>query len=812
MASDVAADSLNTQGIQYIPHTHFNTIDFDAIAFHKPDVYSTLLENFEEIFKDGPTGFDATDAAMMRTHKAIRENNSIAYLNCIEWKKYQGTDQGHHRPKKGVLGSVTNPNEQYDPMVMALWTTHLVQMLGGDTKTTQAITKQKIWFRVDANRKLEEARFAPNPPKDPVELATRHEQWIQRRQQQKEDQARVAREVRSIVRDEMGKGATQEPSNLTGDLTMMSPEKSAGAATTTDTAQNDQGRLLSDAVVRIINGQLIVEYNGERYSAPDTAFRKEGAAVTQKGTDNFPTHLQAGPVKIENSGGATGLEGLGTGPPRVNTTAVAGGGGNQLLGSTQAGNTSTTGGSGGGTTAGANAGSGGNATSGGGSSSGASSNPPPGSNSGGPGDGSRRFVTQPSATSVIVHTQSEPTILPFVTPENPMDREDKMKEYLKNARRDFEFHGISDPRKMKAGLVLKGGDQIQTIEQNGYRPREGLYAINIMDNEYDALEKTILHHFCHQANELYRRHRFRALRPRPQEVVGAFHLRLEEAAHKCDFPQMEKEKQILNQLIDHWPDKSVNERALTENWNLKRYLEKAAARQHTKYQMNEMGMKSTSSREVVDVFQVKREDGGYCGKCGKPSHPRDECPARGDRCYRCDSLNHWAVTCSVPARMSYPPRENRYQDRYPRMQQKERQSGYRYDKEHRHRSSGGRMNQPEYRRKPSTERMDQRYRRKEGVQRKYEERGKDDRKENGKERSGKDYGKKKDHRHEKRRNDKYGFKKKGKRFVRKLDEEEHVDGATGGPSGQSGSESDREYTDTDTDTETSSDDSGSQSE
>ena len=126
------------------------------------------------------------------------------------------------------------------------------------------------------------------------------------------------------------------------------------------------------------------------------------------------------------------------------------------------------------------------------------------------------------------------------------------------------------------------------MRKSGYSPFEGPYAITSNDNVYEILEKTILHQFCHAATELFRRHRFRALRPRPQEVVGAYHLRLEEQANKCGFPQQEKEKQILTQLLDHWLDRSLNERALTENWNLKKYLEKASARQYTKMQINEI--------------------------------------------------------------------------------------------------------------------------------------------------------------------------------------------------------------------------------
>ena len=779
MTEQLAADTVNTEGLgaSYMPYLDLASVDYDRVFTSNNQKYADLCMGFEEIFD--PITFE--DEALKTTLAIIEKRGPgvLCYLNSLRWDKYQTSSK---KDRQEAVRKWRKLLEQTFPTSFEF----------------QSMTKQKLFLQVkDRTETLWTwvgAYLTPTPVRDTTSLASRAANLqTARLQEENEDMTRRLAEA---------KVATA----LDGDSTMQSPgapgkdnPKTSAAETnsakTTETKTESTGTILVDAVVKVRNGKLVVEYNGDTYSAPESVFQKNGTTTDdpakREGTSAFPSHLNTGPVKEEETDHATSQTGLGTSGP--NGTSGGGQGNTNATGSGNAGNANTGGGgTGGGGTGtgggtghtGANAGSGSNdsttrdAAGGGGngayrgrSSAGTGSNRPPtggtttGSGSGGLGGGTSRFFGQQSATNVTVITVQEPTIVPFVVPENPMDREDAMKQYLRMARRDFEFHNVTDPQKMKAGLVLKGGEQIQNIEKNGYPPTEGTYAISRFDNAYEVLEKTILHHFCHEASEMFRRHRFRQLRPKPQEVVGAFHLRLEEAANKCAFPRSEQQKAILNQMIDHWPDRNINERALTENWSLKKYLEKASARQMTKMQMSEMGMRSNGPKETVDVFKVGE---GECYRCGLQSHSRAECPAIGNNCFKCGTENHWASVCHKPQRRT----DNRPSREY--------QGGARQRDTRR----GERRQKWNDREKP----MESRKSRPEASQKKY--------KDTGKGKGKKSYGK---NRSEKGKEEKYGFRKKGKRFVKKVDEE---DGKEESKDKASGSESSDESTDTETDTGT----------
>ena len=218
-------------------------------------------------------------------------------------------------------------------------------------------------------------------------------------------------------------------------------------------------------------------------------------------------------------------------------------------------------------------------------------------------------------------------------------------------------------------------------------PYKSIWAAQEDDDVFDTLVKKISHHMGPPESGGARRFRFNVHGYDTKKTLNENLLEIQRKAIKAGFTGTELSQRILDKLVVNYPDQSIKERAIENNWSLDTFMEKANKKQMAK-ETTSMFKSVQNDKEERKVFQVQetKEDQGNsevrrvmagCDGCGRSEKcQRDRCPAKGAICFACGKKDHFMGVCNSRPKVM-PNRTNwSTQASYPSFQTKDHAKDY----------------------------------------------------------------------------------------------------------------------------------------
>ena len=258
-------------------------------------------------------------------------------------------------------------------------------------------------------------------------------------------------------------------------------------------------------------------------------------------------------------------------------------------------------------------------------------------------------------TGVTVMTETRNLrALPFLPNEDQLSTGKAWEEWLDDIEREFRYFRISSPTDRKDAMVIYGGKEIARLEKSLSDPDDP----NGRMNEYEKLRKKLNDYFSPRQNKHYSRYMFLKLRPLAGEATIAYAARLRERAYDCDFGDTFDDR-ILEHLIQTIENKHLIQKCIAKCWNLAQFLSEAGQIEDISLQVHDM--KDARDDRYVARVDNSRKQKHYrnhrssdeddvemiCRHCGYDRKHRtiEDCPAYGQKCHRCQKLNHFASVC-----------------------------------------------------------------------------------------------------------------------------------------------------------------------
>ena len=187
-------------------------------------------------------------------------------------------------------------------------------------------------------------------------------------------------------------------------------------------------------------------------------------------------------------------------------------------------------------------------------------------------------------------------------------------------------------------------------------------------NKIEVVETKFREHIEPLTSKNFNRHLFIERRQREHETVDEFCGALKTLTKNADLGNRE-ESWITSKLVLGLRDLKLKERLMEKDRTLEETLQAAARIAETNKQhmqnigadggkiesvdavstQSSHGAKSSSGKGGKSGrFDSGKEDGKYCGNCGRKYFPGD-CASTGRRCHNCHLLGHFARFCSKKA-------------------------------------------------------------------------------------------------------------------------------------------------------------------
>ena len=268
---------------------------------------------------------------------------------------------------------------------------------------------------------------------------------------------------------------------------------------------------------------------------------------------------------------------------------------------------------------------------------------------------------------------TEKTPVPkFIYGRNPATLGQRFLEWLELFDLAMAINGSKDDHK-KGHLILNMGDELQTV----YRSKKK------EDNSdtYAEVRKMLEDHLKPKTVVFTEVMVFRRAMRQQDESANEYAVRLRQLSKNCKFTDIDKE--ILQQFIVGIGKMEIEKKCcMTENLTLDQAIEFAEtiegleANLHglhkpTQREMGGRGVNRVDEEEAsVNQLQKpqrsdryrhntannhsssnnstkpKQQDGPKCDYCGRVKHQsKDQCPAKGKQCSKCQKLNHFAAVC-----------------------------------------------------------------------------------------------------------------------------------------------------------------------
>ena len=237
----------------------------------------------------------------------------------------------------------------------------------------------------------------------------------------------------------------------------------------------------------------------------------------------------------------------------------------------------------------------------------------------------------------------------------------RWKKYIARFELLIQALNLQDkPVRKKALLIHYAGEEVFDIFDTFTDAQKG----GADENGYQTLKKSLADHFEPKRNLVFESVKFRQAKQEPGENVDAFCTRLRQLASTCDFADLPRE--LKTQILWGCSSSQLKRRALREEMTLDKLLELARSLELSDIQAKAMEQSSESvnfvkksgkgfshGRKFSDK-SVNSKSKQLCGQCGY-DHPKDKCPAKGERCRGCNGIGHFKSVCR--SRKSKPQKE-----------------------------------------------------------------------------------------------------------------------------------------------------------
>lgn len=220
----------------------------------------------------------------------------------------------------------------------------------------------------------------------------------------------------------------------------------------------------------------------------------------------------------------------------------------------------------------------------------------------------------------------------------------------------FLANSITDDQIKRAKLLHYGGTELQDL----FYILPGANVEKSPDNNvYNIAVEKFKEYFLPKRSTAYERHIFFGLCQNTGELVEQFAYRLRKQASKCNFTH-DIDEYIRDQITSKTNNEKLqvfilkhDELSLNEVLNHAKALEAISSHKQAFQKPNQDIFKIEASKTTV-----KPE----CYRCGKKTHFGTDlnCPARKQRCSKCNLLGHYATKCrtrNLKRQYSGPSRE-----------------------------------------------------------------------------------------------------------------------------------------------------------
>ena len=176
-------------------------------------------------------------------------------------------------------------------------------------------------------------------------------------------------------------------------------------------------------------------------------------------------------------------------------------------------------------------------------------------------------------------------------------------------------------------------------------------------NKYSVVMAKFDEHFIPRRNVIYERAKFHSRVQLSGESVEAFVRQLYELAENCDFGA-QKDEQMRDRIVIGIRDKQVSQKLqMKSDLTLRTAIEMARHCELIKTQNTDGGkgaeqvddvksVRKTGNRRMGNLAKInKTEKKGACKRCGRNHAGREQCPAKGKKCLKCNKTGHFAAAC-----------------------------------------------------------------------------------------------------------------------------------------------------------------------
>ena len=249
---------------------------------------------------------------------------------------------------------------------------------------------------------------------------------------------------------------------------------------------------------------------------------------------------------------------------------------------------------------------------------------------------------------------------PFDPLSEPSSLSQRWKSWIKRFETYIVAMKITDNKQKRALLLYQAGEATQDIFET----------LQNTGDDYQTAKQRLEEYFAPRKNVDFQVFQFRQTAQLPDEPIDQFVTRLRKLAATCEFHDVSRE--IKSTVIQNCSSKRLRRYALREtDITLDHLIAKARSLEISEAQASGIEKTVTSEdvnrvsynykRPIKPVFQpqqcVKSQQPlNRCRNCGLIwPHTTGPCPAKGQQCYNCGKLNHFAKVCRSKPTSSNKP-------------------------------------------------------------------------------------------------------------------------------------------------------------